>query len=722
DITGTGNELANTITGNAGDNILDGGAGIDKLIGGLGDDIYKVDLALTGTTAANFKVALQDTITETAVAGSGTDTVQLRLLAGTDYSTMANATTLTLGANLEKLDASATGLTKLNLTGNALANTLTGNDADNILDGGAGNDILIGGLGNDTLKGGAGADVFQYVNAADSTASSMDTILDFTQGVDKLDFLILNGGGFDLSFSGITESANSIWYSHSQGNTFIFADTSGDAIADFQLQLTGTVDLNSFDFYLPRTTTRFGTNADDSITMDSQTDTYYGLAGNDFITGNFSFLTDTIFGQDGDDILFGRGGSDVMDGGSGNDTFLYSSEIQHNDSVDTILNFKASEDKFQFNESYPYFKELKGAVDADEVRIGAGYVSAIDDNDYIIYNTSTGDVFYDYDANGPQMAIKFANLVNPTGTITYLNFTVLMSGQTLIGTNHADNLTATSTSSDDYIFGGNGDDIINGNGSVYGDNLFGGDGNDTISGSGYAYMAGGKGNDTYYADPYSTISEHENEGEDTIVFLGYGIAYTLEDTPNVENLVFPNSIGNGLTDTLLIGNALNNKLTGNDYVNTLIGNEGNDRLNAGAGNDILWGGLGNDVLIGGSGADTFKWFSPDAVNPGSIANNTDTVTDFSIADEDTLDLRDLLTGESSNNILQYLDISIQGSSTEIRISSTGNFTGGNYNSAEEDVRIVLSNTNLYTSTATNNEAQLIGYLTQHNNLLIDSSI
>ncbi|HSH86570.1 MAG: calcium-binding protein, partial [Methylophilus sp.] len=87
-INGTGNALANTITGNAGSNVLDGGDGADKLIGGNGDDTYIIDLTRSGTTAANFKVALQDTITETAVAGSGTDTVQLRLLAGTDYSLM----------------------------------------------------------------------------------------------------------------------------------------------------------------------------------------------------------------------------------------------------------------------------------------------------------------------------------------------------------------------------------------------------------------------------------------------------------------------------------------------------------------------------------------------------------------------------------------------------------------------------------------------------------
>jgi Ca2+-binding RTX toxin-like protein len=195
DLNGTGNALANTITGNAGDNILDGGAGVDKLIGGNGDDTYIVDLVRTGTAPANYKVALQDTITETAVAGSGNDTVILRGV----YSELLNATTLTLGANLENLDASQTGTTKLNLTGNALNNTLTGNDANNILDGGKGDDILIGGLGNDTLKGGLGADVFKWgaddLGSAGNISNSTDTITDFsiTQG-DQLDLRDLLDG------------------------------------------------------------------------------------------------------------------------------------------------------------------------------------------------------------------------------------------------------------------------------------------------------------------------------------------------------------------------------------------------------------------------------------------------------------------------------------------------------------------------------------------------
>ena len=78
-------------------------------------------------------------------ASSGTDTLILR---GTATNTVA--TTLTLAATLENLNAGGTAGTLLNLTGNALANVLTGNEAANILDGGTGIDTLIGGVGNDT--------------------------------------------------------------------------------------------------------------------------------------------------------------------------------------------------------------------------------------------------------------------------------------------------------------------------------------------------------------------------------------------------------------------------------------------------------------------------------------------------------------------------------------------------------------------------------------------
>ena len=46
----------------------------------------------------------------------------------------------------------AAGTGAIDLTGNALANTLIGNAGDNILNGGAGKDKLTGNAGDDTVR------------------------------------------------------------------------------------------------------------------------------------------------------------------------------------------------------------------------------------------------------------------------------------------------------------------------------------------------------------------------------------------------------------------------------------------------------------------------------------------------------------------------------------------------------------------------------------------
>ena len=153
---GAGND---TLNGGAGNDSLNGGAGRDKLSGGTGNDTYIID-----TTT--------DTITEASTAGSGTDTVK-------------SSVSYNLGANLENL--TLTGTTKINGTGNTLANILTGNTNDNSLNGGTGNDKLIGGAGNDNLTGGNGADIFVF-NVAANALTNKDTITDFVHGTDKLQF------------------------------------------------------------------------------------------------------------------------------------------------------------------------------------------------------------------------------------------------------------------------------------------------------------------------------------------------------------------------------------------------------------------------------------------------------------------------------------------------------------------------------------------------------
>jgi len=654
-INGTGNALANTITGNAGNNILDGGAGVDKLIGGAGDDTYIVDLVRTGTTAANFKVALQDTITEAANAGN--DTVQLRLLGGTDYAAMNNATTLTLGANLENLDASDTGLTKINLTGNTLANTLTGNDANNILDGGAGVDTLRGGEGDDTY--------ILDLKATAGVLSIEDTVVEFNGTTDGIDTIKLRGTATLVTAATLT------------------LDNDWASIEILDASATGSTKLN--------------------LTGNNLGNTLIGNTAVNILTGGT-----------GDDTLNGGAGADSMIGGDGNDTYIV------DNIADAITELEdEGTDLVKASVSYTLGANLENLTLTGTAAIN-GTGNGLDN----IITGNAGNNILDGGAGADRME---GGKGNDTYIVDNEDDEVIEAengGTDLVKasvdyelTDFVENLTLT------------GSDHINGTGNALANTITGNAGNNILDGgAGVDKLIGGAGDDTYIVDLVrtgttaanfkvalqDTITEAANAGNDTVQlrllggtdYAAMNNATTLTLGANLENL---DASDTGLTKI---------NLTGNTLANTLTGNDANNILDGGAGNDILIGGKGNDTLKGGLGADVFKWGADDLGSAGNISNSTDTITDFSVTQGDQLDLRDMLDGESSANILDYISIEASGTSTVLRISSTGQFDSG-YDSGQEDARIVLSNTNLFTTTNTTNDAQLIGYLTQNNYLLID---
>lgn len=167
-----GSQIGDEIRGLGGNDRLNGAGGADTLIGGAGDDRYDID-------------DLGDLIFEQA--GEGHDIVYTEV-------------DLTLSANVE--NARATGSSDIDLTGNEGINWLTGNSGANHLTGEGGNDrlqgrdgadTLDGGAGNDILEGGTGADVFAF-----DQGDGIDTVLDFEDGVDRLDFSSLGIGIADL--------------------------------------------------------------------------------------------------------------------------------------------------------------------------------------------------------------------------------------------------------------------------------------------------------------------------------------------------------------------------------------------------------------------------------------------------------------------------------------------------------------------------------------------
>jgi VCBS repeat-containing protein len=114
----------------------------------------------------------------------------------------------------------------------------------------------------------------------------------------------------------------------------------------------------------------------------------------------------------------------------------------------------------------------------------------------------------------------------------------------------------------------------------------------------------------------------------------------------------------------------------------LFGGVGNDNLDGDVGNDKLDGGIGNDALTGGLGDDVFAWSLADA-------NSNDVITDFEVTDTDNsgdlsaaeildtnttidaIDLSDLLVGEESNPITDYLSVTYDGTNTIINVTPDG---------------------------------------------------
>lgn len=153
------------------------------------------------------------------------------------------------------------------LFGNGGNDTLSGDAGNDKLYGGSGADVLKGGTGADTLTGGAGADqlyggsdtlrdVFVFSSRTESPNSTgRDVIRDFHRGQDDISLAAIDAnanasGNQTFGWGAKTAGAYKVWYATANGNATVYADVTGDKIADFSLQLIGVTSLAASDFVL----------------------------------------------------------------------------------------------------------------------------------------------------------------------------------------------------------------------------------------------------------------------------------------------------------------------------------------------------------------------------------------------------------------------------------------------------------------------------------------
>ena len=462
-----GNELSQTIIGNAGNNrITDNyfhattpyfNSSADVLRGLGGDDNYLVTNA--GTT-----------IVEGAGGGNDVVTVQLGLGDVSPYVLDANAQVETLqaigyeaeltGNRYSTTIKGAGGKDTLSYTAglSGVAYTLDGGAGDDTLIGGEGDDILIGGEGDDILhlgpnggiaKGGKGNDYYLIESATNNVledtegANSVGTFYTFALpehstgtfvALTLLGTMAINGTGNDLN-NHIHGNSRKNTLTGLDGNDVLDGHGGGDTLdggkGDDTYYARGNETFieaagNGFDTIITQTkSVVLAANAEIELIKTTNAGGGYAinLTGSDFgqtLIGNG--VANTLDGGGGDDVLLGWAGSDTLYGRSGADTFVLS-ELSSS-SFDTIADFNSSDgDTIGLrNTIYHLLPFIEGELQASAFRAN-GTGLAEDADDRLIYNTTSGELFFDSDGTGSFSSYKLAVLTGiPTLTAASFEF------------------------------------------------------------------------------------------------------------------------------------------------------------------------------------------------------------------------------------------------------------------------------------------------------------
>ena len=340
----------------------------------VGEGVAGLNVALGATTtttsaSGGYTLELDSTGAQTlSFSGGGLSSaveVSLNLVNGKNYkidvidgSTLQTSVSATISGPINVINA--LGLTGLSLIAQGGAQTINGSAGNDTLNGGAGNDTLFGGAGNDNLRGGSGIDALHGGSGNDTYVVTAGDIL-----------VEAKAAGIDTVRSALTWKLGA--------NLEHLSLVGGNAVKGI------------------------GNAAANHLTGNNAANVLNGYAG-----------ADTLRGLNGNDVLNGALGKDTLSGGGGQDTFVFGHALSPAN-VDTIRDFSSGIDRIRLDDDV--FKALTaGTVLADEqFHAGAGATSAHDADDRIVYDTSSGALYYDADGINGAAATQFAIL----GTATH---------------------------------------------------------------------------------------------------------------------------------------------------------------------------------------------------------------------------------------------------------------------------------------------------------------
>lgn len=170
----------------------------------------------------------------------------------------------------------------------------------------------------------------------------------------------------------------------------------------------------------------YGDRGNDTLLGGNGNDIMYGGDGNDYLDGGNGDDTlyggdgnDTLIGGNGDDLLVGGKGYDLLTGGNGRDRF-YLSDTRTGE-FDTITDFKVGQDTILISQSEFGLNQALGTLDPGLFRLGSSAVTA---SDRLIYDQTTGNLYFDEDGVGSTAKVQIVQLSNQAA-LTSSSLTVI---------------------------------------------------------------------------------------------------------------------------------------------------------------------------------------------------------------------------------------------------------------------------------------------------------
>lgn len=387
----------------SGDDTINGSAGDDEISGHLGNDVLNANGGndiVTGGGGA-----------DTYDGGAGLDTLNFQDAYDASAATRGISLDATAGTVIDQFGFSETFQNFEEFRGTQFSDTMIGSTIDETFMGLGGRDTIDGGAGIDTVRydrdfqRGAtkGVSIDLTTGVATDSFGSKDTLsgIENIRATDFKDTIVGNSASnFIRAFAGndtIDGGSGADNMRGGKGNDTYFVSSNSDIVDELGDSGSGIDTVQSVNsFSLANTAVVKGSV--ENLTL---------LGAATHATGNA--LGNVLVGNASNNTLNGAAGNDTLTGGAGNDSFLFNSALSAVTNVDTITDYNAPTDTIRLENSV--FTAIVGTGSLSGWQFAKNTTGlAADATDRIIYETDTGNLYYDSNGNAAGGSVHFATV------------------------------------------------------------------------------------------------------------------------------------------------------------------------------------------------------------------------------------------------------------------------------------------------------------------------